>query len=490
MERYQRVFELPDQLFTSGSPVIIEKGVLLKDLQTGNVLLQLKFRNIAAKTVIAVKITVRAYDISHSRLEGIEETQYLDLSAGCGAFFGADRVVQMPNSNTRNVEVDVLHVVFQDYNEWEAAKAAKWVPIYIEKRSLDSILDDTQLKQYQRETTLRAEFIPAETDDLWLCTCGHVNGNREKVCSTCFSTKSIVFSALDQNTLSTHAKAYEQNERELAAQATATKKLIIKLLIATVSVLLVTFLSITITNTVRFSKATKLAENGSYAKAAQIFEELDNYRDSEKKAALFADFAQIESLWQKGFPLLQSNKLSDLRTAENCFNNIQELCEIDEDRAEFVDNLDLDINNCLTYIKAKAEQYDDRNGSIIEALELYKTLPLDFQDVQERIEKIEPLIKFEGTWMNTIYYSGPKIETRVYFTKSDEPAFYFLETNGDASFGRFDNGDLYSYSIDEDYFVHKNDASTTVITSDGDILTVAHSESSWNRSASYDRQYY
>ena len=500
MERYQRVFELPEQLFTSGSPVIIEKGVLLKDLQTGNVLLQLKFKNIAAKTVIAVKIAVHDYDVSHSRLEGIEETQYLELSASCGAFFGADRVVQMPNSNTRNVEVDVLHVVFQDHNEWEAAKDAKWTPIHIEKKPLNSILDDTKLKQYQRETTSLAEFVPVGTDDLWLCTCGHVNGNREKVCSTCFSTKSIVFSALDQNTLSTHAKAYEQNERELAAQATATKKLIIKLLIATVSVLLVTFLSVTITNIVRFSKATKLAESGSYAEAAQIFEKLGDFQGSRDKA-------EICALFHKGISELQSDNLTD---ALLYFYDIQEFCEQegenndedggggeDEDEDEDKEASDeivgtgertafanrLGANNYSIYIKAKSEQYNSYGGNVREAFELYERLPENFEDVKQQKEKIEPFVKFCDSWEDTSFRYGRTIRTRVYFTESEEPVLCI----GYSSY----EGTPYTYS--NDGFFTRNYVSsmyepttiTETVSVTGQTLTIAGSDGTTN---TYERE--
>ena len=56
--RYSRLFTLPGNLYTEGSPVLIAAGALLKDNNTDKVLAQLKFRNISNKAISSVKIRV------------------------------------------------------------------------------------------------------------------------------------------------------------------------------------------------------------------------------------------------------------------------------------------------------------------------------------------------------------------------------------------------------------------------------------------------
>ena len=61
-ERYSRLFTLPENLYTEGSPVIIAAGALLKDNQTGKVLAQLKLRSITEKDIQAVKVRLNLFD--------------------------------------------------------------------------------------------------------------------------------------------------------------------------------------------------------------------------------------------------------------------------------------------------------------------------------------------------------------------------------------------------------------------------------------------
>lgn len=62
-ERYTRLFALPENLYAEGSPVLLSAGALLKDNETGKVLVQLKIKNIGSKTIKAAKVRVKAYMI-------------------------------------------------------------------------------------------------------------------------------------------------------------------------------------------------------------------------------------------------------------------------------------------------------------------------------------------------------------------------------------------------------------------------------------------
>ena len=50
-ERYTKVYECPQNVYSENSPVVISAGALLKDNQTGKILAQLKIRNITNKVI-------------------------------------------------------------------------------------------------------------------------------------------------------------------------------------------------------------------------------------------------------------------------------------------------------------------------------------------------------------------------------------------------------------------------------------------------------
>ena len=62
-ERFTRLYEINQNLYTPKSPVIIKAGVLLKDNVSKNILIQAKIQNIQDKEIKAVKVLIGQYDI-------------------------------------------------------------------------------------------------------------------------------------------------------------------------------------------------------------------------------------------------------------------------------------------------------------------------------------------------------------------------------------------------------------------------------------------
>lgn len=113
-ERYSRLFSLPTNLYTEGSPVLIAAGALLKDNHTNKVLVQLKFRNISQKAIKSVKVKVNAYDTAKGQLDGIDAFSYLDLSVAANEEFGQSTPIHLPDATTRSFNVEILSVVYSD----------------------------------------------------------------------------------------------------------------------------------------------------------------------------------------------------------------------------------------------------------------------------------------------------------------------------------------------------------------------------------------
>lgn len=80
-ERYSKLFALPENLYATGSPVIIAVGALLKDNQTGKVLALLKLCNIGMKAIKAATVQVKPLGTTDKPLDENVTCQYLDLHA-------------------------------------------------------------------------------------------------------------------------------------------------------------------------------------------------------------------------------------------------------------------------------------------------------------------------------------------------------------------------------------------------------------------------
>ena len=56
-ERFKKLFETEEDLYTDGSPIILEKGVLLLDTKSNKLVIQMKFCNISEKPFKALYIS-------------------------------------------------------------------------------------------------------------------------------------------------------------------------------------------------------------------------------------------------------------------------------------------------------------------------------------------------------------------------------------------------------------------------------------------------
>lgn len=113
-ERYTRLFSLPENLGLENCPVVISAGALLMDNVTGNVLVQLKLRNLSPQAVNAVKVKIHAYDTAKAELNGVDTFSYLDLNVPLDGEFGSQTPVPLPDAATRSFTVDILSVTFAD----------------------------------------------------------------------------------------------------------------------------------------------------------------------------------------------------------------------------------------------------------------------------------------------------------------------------------------------------------------------------------------
>lgn len=111
--RFKQLYQLKEELYTEGGPVIIEKGALLLDTKSNKLLIQLKFCNIAEKPFKALYISFNTYDTSNVQMSPIEY-KYLDIDVDYGKSFGADKAIILENNLVRSFEISKYSVVYED----------------------------------------------------------------------------------------------------------------------------------------------------------------------------------------------------------------------------------------------------------------------------------------------------------------------------------------------------------------------------------------
>ena len=216
-ERYIRLYSLPENLYQINAPVMISAGALLKDNQTGNVLAQIRLKNICDKMIKAISIELILFDTAGRELEVKQKFQYLDLQLERNQMYGERVPIILDDNLARSYKVIVKEVVFSgnlvwvgEYNAWEDTVDF----VRIEKK-----LNSELIKQYCIENALRsASFVPAPTHDLWVCVCGAINRNDEEVCHMCHKHLTLLQKSFDIDLL-TEASKKRIAEEKVKAEA-------------------------------------------------------------------------------------------------------------------------------------------------------------------------------------------------------------------------------------------------------------------------------
>ena len=314
-ERYSRLFTLPENLYTEGSPVIIAAGALLKDNQTGKVLAQLKLRSITEKDIQAVKVRLNLFDTAGSPIGEPVMFDYLDLHALRDAEFGQKTPVMLPESKARSYTAAVTEVVFSDKSTW-TADGAEWEPLPRQK-TLEGVFQDSDLvKQYKIAVGSNFSYYPTEEKGLWFCACGAVN-RVGKPCHVCGRTLTEL-QAIDREQLVRDKdarlaeEARQAAEEKAAIEAAKRKRVKILKIILPVTCVVIAFailLNAVIIPNSKYKNAVSLMDAGQYEEAIAAFEALDGYKDS------------VEQIVKCEDALVEGEKAAEYRSAEEFASN-------------------------------------------------------------------------------------------------------------------------------------------------------------------------
>jgi tetratricopeptide (TPR) repeat protein len=431
-ERYTRLFALSGRLYTPGTPVLIEAGALLKDNQTGRVLVQLKLKSISPNQIKAVKVNIQPLDVTGAPLGDSLEHTYLDLTANRDAFFGQQTPVTMANPDTRGFNVVVSTVVFSDNTVWNSSGA--WAALD-EPTTVESIYSDENIQtQFKIEIGGKCVCVPTSVQDLWYCACGELNSQAEQVCHVCgrdYQELAALVSELTEDKLradyetrrkdNVYATAknhmtgeniseyeaainifrtipgwkdadeqievcekkieeikakeeHEAEERRVAAEkavAAAAKRKKRVAIITSVAVACIAFAVVLITVIIpnaKYNSAVALMENGEYEAAIEAFKAMEGYKDSDDMIVE----AENRSVYATALDYMESGKYEE---AIEQFESLGEYSDAQEKSKE--------CQNLLNEEKYQEADALVANGQIAEAAIAFEKLT-GFSDARDR----------------------------------------------------------------------------------------------------------
>lgn len=331
MEKYSRIFKLPEKLYAKGLPVIISAGALLKDNETNQVLVQLKICNISNFSIKAIRIKILSYDIAHRKLDDNICYEYLDLNIPRNMEFGQKVPIILSDNRVREFDVIIDEIVYVDNT------VVSFEKIFLESleppRPLKELLHNEEIKYFENKYGKNCMVFPQKIKDLWFCACGTINHSIEENCICCgnkyFDFGNNEYAILKNEIKEIREKLLQKENRRQQQQKQQKEKQQKKIKIGLFCILLiVSFLLggyiIYYKPQQTYLEAQQLLENKDYKEASQIFSDLGNYRDSESYAA-YAEGMLItvgsRSIQEAYLDFLAAGSVEDAESYANALEN-------------------------------------------------------------------------------------------------------------------------------------------------------------------------
>lgn len=298
-ERYEKVFSQADNLYCTGAPLVLEKGALLKDGLTQNIVAQLKFKSIQDKVIKAVTVKILSYDTLGKPLKEETQYQYLDLFVKRDESFGEQVPIIVVNSQTRSYQIIVSQVIFVNNTIWTGNEV--WT-LLAQAPSCNKVFQEPELcKQYSIEFGSKKGRMHSIQRDLFICTCGAINRLDEEKCHQCGLPKEKLLN-FNKNELQKNCQIRLEKEeaerlRRVAEQERKKqkyRKLVKKLLkigIPLIIVLLACGFAMDKYQELdsEYQYAMSQMEEGYYENAIEEFKALGNFKDSPERVKQVQD---------------------------------------------------------------------------------------------------------------------------------------------------------------------------------------------------------
>ncbi len=455
--RYEKVFSLPENLYATGSPVIIAAGALQKDTHTGKIFAQLKLQSISSGIIKTAAIQISLFDTASRSLSNQIEYQYLDVEIIYGQTFGEKILIPVEDNTARSFSVAVTEVIFSHQRIWKASDEP-WETLPVPAQ-LEPMLDDPELlKQYQLRFSKRHIYKFIETKDLWRCSCGAWNHKEDKNCLRCAQSYAG-FAFLDWDELKAEKDERLQQEaaerakmeaeiarvtaeREKVHEELKAKKKIkrAKRLKIVKKVSLILFMITIVISTVAFgihiyqnkvqekkeaifrkeqyAIALSLMDDGNYENALSIFRELNDYEKSDIYKQALEQLDHIST-----FPI---STISGDTEHSICFPR------------DFSTSISYDYKNQKLIVDAILWRYPQRYPEGI-----FDPLPVDIGFIDRFISMTDSIDKLSDYTYQHLLSDIPDIECVITLRANDtEQTTLYKSRNGKPSFSIADKSAL------------------------------------------------
>lgn len=338
-ERYEKVFSQADNLYCTGAPLVLEKGALLKDGLTQNIVAQLKFKSIQDKIIKAVTVKILSYDTLGKPLKEETQYQYLDLFVKRDESFGEQVPIIVVNSQTRSYQIIVSQVIFVNNTIWTGNEV--WTPL-AQVPSCSEVLQEPELcKQYAIEFGSKKGQMHSIQRDLFIYACGAINRLDEEKCHQCGLPKEKLFNfdkvelqkncqiRLEKEEAERLRRAAEQERKKQEIRKLAKK--IMKIGISLIIVLLACGFAMDKYQELdsEYQYAMSQMEEGYYEDAIEEFKALGNFKDSPERVKQVQDAIDKEKAetYKEAKALLEAG---DASKAKYKFRGIEGYKDADE----------------------------------------------------------------------------------------------------------------------------------------------------------------
>lgn len=152
-ERYSKIYMLPGNLYSNGSPVLIIAGALLKDNQTGKMLAQLKMQNLDERTVTGISLSFVIFDADGKRIGEPFAYQFNRITVEENGYFGQKEPIILPAGDICSYQVSVQDVILSGGKVWKPEK--EWNPLPADANITDIKQTLCELRQKEAEEEQR-----------------------------------------------------------------------------------------------------------------------------------------------------------------------------------------------------------------------------------------------------------------------------------------------------------------------------------------------
>ena len=339
---YTIVARNDEMYYVEDAPVILKTFAITKDEQTGKVLLQCKFENLASDKVVSIQVSVKCFSIDMIPQEGVKHFAYMDLYANKHAEFGDTVPVYLPNTETRNVEISLKKIVFSGGQIWQKEGDTRFKKLDFQNTPITALapLDE----QYKRELeTLTNHWIghsalPEEKGIFMRCGCGKVLLKNELRCPLCGIDIEKLLKIQDKDLLFKHQEEFNENQlleqqqkEEEERRKKKRNKKIIKIIIVAVLVAVAALAAgygiLTALYGDDYDKACDAFKNEEYEAAQEMFSDINPlYKDTKAWNNLF------EYLTDRGISMDDTKKIRKIGQIKH-----------EENEGEFISRLNRDI---------------------------------------------------------------------------------------------------------------------------------------------------